>query len=199
MSLDPRLVQEDKQKGRYVCEMCARAFGRAEHLDRHRRSHDANSHKSFICDYCNKGFTRKDVLSRHTRAVHESHAMPRTSRRKSCNRCAGYKIKCTGGPLCQACKQRGLLCEFDKEGWEGEEERAKRQRTSSLDVNTHPDFDVGRALLDVGLLHHQPSDNHVHPAAGHVDILQIDPSLSNGNMYAFDPYLQPADHTAHHR
>lgn len=77
-----------------------------------------------------KGFTRKDVLTRHIRAVHETKRPDvRKSRRRSCRRCAGFKIKCSGGGRgagkdgareggrsedpCEACKKRGAVCIYD--------------------------------------------------------------------------------------
>ena len=78
-----------------------------------------------MCSSCGKGFTRKDVLTRHIRAVHETKKPDvRKSRRKSCRRCAAFKIKCTGGgkgalsgeraiEACEACKKREVECIFD--------------------------------------------------------------------------------------
>jgi len=64
-------------------------------------------------------------LTRHIRAVHETKKSEvRKSRRKSCRRCAAFKIKCTGGGKgkqsgeraaepCEACKKRDVECIFD--------------------------------------------------------------------------------------
>ncbi|KAK9476784.1 fungal-specific transcription factor domain-containing protein, partial [Lipomyces japonicus] len=97
-----------------ACLLCSRTFTRAEHLERHRRSsHDLNIMKSFQCHICSKSFTRKDVLTRHVRAVHEAPSLPRRSKKKSCVRCANFKIKCSGGEICQACMKRNLKCAYD--------------------------------------------------------------------------------------
>lgn len=117
----------DSSKNIHVCDQCSRAFSRAEHLERHQTTHMPSAvSKSFICPSCNKGFTRKDVLTRHVRAVHETKKSEvRKSRRKSCRRCATFKIKCTGGEKnraegggkadepCEACKKRDIECIFD--------------------------------------------------------------------------------------
>src|SRR5690606_12065059 len=107
-----------------------RPFSRAEHLERHLATHlPSNSSKCFVCQSCLKGFTRKDVLTRHIRAVHETKRSDvRRSRRRSCKRCAGFKIKCSGGgrgmgesgpdgtrkdEACEACRKRGVECVYD--------------------------------------------------------------------------------------
>ncbi|KAL7269183.1 hypothetical protein RUND412_008163 [Rhizina undulata] len=120
-------------EAKHICPECSRRFGRAEHLERHIKVHlPSNASRSFICECCFKGFTRKDVLTRHIRAVHESKKSDvKKSRRRSCKRCAGFKIKCTGGKrgppkdgvqdgegikaeeACDACKKRGVECTFD--------------------------------------------------------------------------------------
>lgn len=69
-------------------------------------------------------------MTRHIRAVHETKRPDvRKSRRRSCRRCAGFKIKCSGGGRgtgkdgtreggraedpCEACKKRGAVCIYD--------------------------------------------------------------------------------------
>ncbi|KAK9474158.1 fungal-specific transcription factor domain-containing protein [Dipodascopsis tothii] len=99
--------------GSLLCHVCARSFSRAEHLERHLRSHDTTAPKSFVCHICAKSFTRKDVLTRHVRAVHETPSAPRKSRKRSCVRCANFKIKCSGGFQCDACARRNLKCEYE--------------------------------------------------------------------------------------
>jgi hypothetical protein len=120
------LTTTPNPKATHVCDQCSRAFSRAEHLERHHSTHlPSTASKSFFCTFCNKGFTRKDVLTRHVRAVHETKKSDvRKSRRKSCRRCAAFKIKCTGGGKgkesgeraeepCEACRKREVECIFD--------------------------------------------------------------------------------------
>lgn len=45
----------------FICDMCPKAFFRAEHLDRHRKVH-MPAEKKFTCDICKKKFNRKDNL-----------------------------------------------------------------------------------------------------------------------------------------
>jgi len=137
-------------KATHTCPSCSRTFSRGEHLDRHLTTHlPSNTSKTFICSSCSKGFTRKDVLTRHVRAVHETKRSDiRKSRRRSCRRCAGFKIKCTGGGRgtakdgtreggrtddpCEACKKRGTVCIYDfgtiAEGSLGKEPGSERRR-----------------------------------------------------------------------
>ncbi|KAK9390552.1 fungal-specific transcription factor domain-containing protein [Lipomyces mesembrius] len=107
----PSLTQQGQAP--YVCPSCSRVFSRSEHLDRHSRSHDQGHSKCFVCNVCAKGFTRKDVLTRHVRAVHETPFAPRRSRKKSCVRCASFKIRCSGGDICDACAKRSLQCVYE--------------------------------------------------------------------------------------
>ncbi|KAH7348902.1 hypothetical protein BKA65DRAFT_397962 [Rhexocercosporidium sp. MPI-PUGE-AT-0058] len=48
------------------CTYCARSFTRAEHLQRHVRSH--TKEKPFKCGACGKGYAREDTLIRHTKS-----------------------------------------------------------------------------------------------------------------------------------
>lgn len=127
----PPMASGSPTKATHTCPSCSRSFSRGEHLDRHLTTHlPSNSSKAFICQSCSKGFTRKDVLTRHIRAVHETKRPDiRKSRRRSCRRCAGFKIKCSGGGRgtskdgtreggraedpCEACKKRGAVCIYD--------------------------------------------------------------------------------------
>jgi hypothetical protein len=122
----PNPSSTPNSKATHVCDQCSRAFSRAEHLERHQTTHlPSTATKSFVCSSCGKGFTRKDVLTRHIRAVHETKKSDvRKSRRKSCRRCAAFKIKCTGGGRgktsgeraeepCEACRKRDVECIFD--------------------------------------------------------------------------------------
>lgn len=120
-SNSPPMIMPNKAS--HVCQECGRAFSRAEHLERHLTTHmSATASKTFICCTCSKGFTRKDVLTRHIRAVHETLKTEiKKSRRRSCQRCASFKIKCSGGAekdqpqkvACKACVKRGVDCIFD--------------------------------------------------------------------------------------
>lgn len=122
----PHSITTPSSKATHICDQCQRAFSRAEHLERHQTTHlPSTATKSFVCSACSKGFTRKDVLTRHIRAVHETKKSEvRKSRRKSCRRCAAFKIKCTGGGKgkvsgekaaepCEACRKREVECIFD--------------------------------------------------------------------------------------
>ncbi|KAK4046393.1 hypothetical protein OIV83_006116 [Microbotryomycetes sp. JL201] len=52
----------------FKCTQCDQAYARAEHLDRHARTHIPNS--KFPCDQCGREFARTDVLKRHKK-LHE--------------------------------------------------------------------------------------------------------------------------------
>lgn len=54
-------VYKDPIPKSFSCEVCAKSFFRAEHLERHRKIHEPQE-KSFSCDMCKKKFNRKDNL-----------------------------------------------------------------------------------------------------------------------------------------
>lgn len=54
-------VYKDPIPKSFACEVCAKSFFRAEHLERHRKIHEPQE-KSFSCDMCKKKFNRKDNL-----------------------------------------------------------------------------------------------------------------------------------------
>ncbi|KAK6338883.1 hypothetical protein TWF696_009688 [Orbilia brochopaga] len=136
----------------HVCQSCGRGFSRAEHLDRHLATHLPPSEaKSYICTLCTKGFTRKDVLSRHIKAVHQTKKVEvKKSRRRSCIRCAGFKIKCSSGASkgrtvvapCDACARRGHECMFDADSDLIVIRRESLNDPTEADINDEDDDDV---------------------------------------------------------
>ncbi|PVH69710.1 hypothetical protein DL98DRAFT_438461 [Cadophora sp. DSE1049] len=49
-----------------ICPICSLSFNKAEHLERHLRSH--TKEKPFRCQVCDKVFARQDTLLRHSRS-----------------------------------------------------------------------------------------------------------------------------------
>ncbi|KAH8646340.1 hypothetical protein BX600DRAFT_477545 [Xylariales sp. PMI_506] len=49
----------------FRCKACSRAFSKAEHLQRHERTHSGA--KPFVCTACGRQFARSDSLARHLR------------------------------------------------------------------------------------------------------------------------------------
>ncbi|KAK0390072.1 hypothetical protein NLU13_3645 [Sarocladium strictum] len=52
-----------------VCQFCKREFNKAEHLQRHQRSHTGE--KPFQCQECGRRYGRSDVLLRHMKHMHK--------------------------------------------------------------------------------------------------------------------------------
>ncbi|KAM0753456.1 hypothetical protein T439DRAFT_155595 [Meredithblackwellia eburnea MCA 4105] len=87
-------------KQTYQCHSCPNSYARAEHLERHARTHTGDT---FPCDQCSKRFTRSDVLKRHKRvhnqdgsgsedtaSTRKEAALQRTA--KACRNCASSKV-----------------------------------------------------------------------------------------------------------
>jgi hypothetical protein len=105
------------------CDVCNKTYERADHLNRHLRSHE--NARPFGCPQCNKRFNRADLLNRHM-GTHERGgssgptvkivgerrpAVKRTDRASAaCAQCAASKSKCEDEKPCARCRTRGLTC-----------------------------------------------------------------------------------------
>jgi hypothetical protein len=99
--------------GPHRCHLCGRAYERADHLNRHLKSHEnARPHK---CDRCPKSFNRADLLNRH-QAGHDRNAGVRIERTDrvstACLACIGSKTKCQDEKPCARCQRRNIPCEM---------------------------------------------------------------------------------------
>jgi hypothetical protein len=96
------------------CHICGRSYERADHLNRHLKSHEnARSHK---CTRCKKSFNRADLLNRHE----AGHDRPQTERRSiergnrvaaACLACVQARTKCQDQKPCIRCLRRKIPCE----------------------------------------------------------------------------------------
>jgi hypothetical protein len=101
---------------RFQCHICGRTYERADHLNRHRKSHEnARPHK---CTQCPKTFNRADLLTRHK----ISHGQPGKARScryvdgkervaAACVACVLAKAKCHDEKPCARCQRKGIACE----------------------------------------------------------------------------------------
>ncbi|KAH6684053.1 hypothetical protein B0J14DRAFT_693318 [Halenospora varia] len=99
----------------HVCRICRRTYDRADHLNRHLKSHqNARMHK---CTRCPKSFNRADLLNRH-QAGHDRRGpdwpmIERTDRvAAACSGCVLAKAKCQDQRPCTRCQKKGLACEI---------------------------------------------------------------------------------------
>jgi len=119
-----------------VCSICGRGFGKQEHLVRHMRIHTRE--RPYPCPSCHKSFSRRDVLTRHI-AAHNDHSDITTQlpASRACFRCASDRVKCSRGPKCSRCLQRGYSCQYPAL-------RSARGRTADAGANESTDaFSTG--------------------------------------------------------
>jgi Fungal Zn(2)-Cys(6) binuclear cluster domain/Zinc finger, C2H2 type len=119
------------------CHICGRCYERADHLNRHLKSHEnARPHK---CNRCNKSFNRADLLNRH-QAAHdrppaERPAIERGNRAAAaCVACVNAKAKCQDQKPCSRCEARGISCQTFGDGAQSKKDRAASNRVSDSQV-----------------------------------------------------------------
>lgn len=98
------------------CRLCNRVYERADHLNRHLKSHE--NARPFKCDRCPKSFNRADLLTRH-QAGHTRHDDSGIGRRRiertdrvaqACVACVASKSKCQDQKPCERCQRRNIPC-----------------------------------------------------------------------------------------
>lgn len=166
---------------KHLCITCNSRFSRLSHLQRHQLLHSDKPQETFQCGICDKSFNRKDVYLRHHRGVHGSaQATRRTRRKKSCERCIRYKLKCSRELPCQTCKNRNVLCKFDVVSPPRPQDQQELSTTGGDDSTdctqqlTHQEFrdEVGiDSLLNAAQLsqHERTSDSPIDIVMGAAD------------------------------
>lgn len=98
----------------HPCRLCGRIYERADHLNRHLKSHEnARPHK---CTRCPKSFNRVDLLNRH-QAGHDRQGSDKLSIERgdrvaaACLACVSAKAKCQDQKPCARCQRRGISCD----------------------------------------------------------------------------------------
>jgi hypothetical protein len=129
--------------GVHQCRICKRSYERADHLNRHLKSHE--NARPFHCSRCPKRFNRADLLSRHL-ATHDRHSsrdhdrplIKRTDRAAAaCLACAASKSKCEDQKPCRRCRTKNIPCETSTSGLAGQTRAANRDKSTV--INEHHD------------------------------------------------------------
>jgi Fungal Zn(2)-Cys(6) binuclear cluster domain/Zinc finger, C2H2 type len=105
----------------YQCADCQRRYSRPEHLARHIQTHTLG--KRFACQVCGKAFARADFLKRHTTNHENDNDSTKKRRRTTtepntgrvshaCRPCASARVKCEELKPCTRCRTRKLNCEY---------------------------------------------------------------------------------------
>ncbi|PVH82824.1 hypothetical protein DL98DRAFT_413922, partial [Cadophora sp. DSE1049] len=99
----------------HKCRICHRTYERADHLNRHLKSHE--NARPYQCSQCQKSFNRVDLLNRHV-STHERPTnggkpiIRRTDRAgQACIACAAAKARCGDEKPCRRCQSKGIACE----------------------------------------------------------------------------------------
>lgn len=165
------------------CHICGRSYERADHLNRHLKSHEnARPHK---CTRCNKSFNRADLLNRH-QAAHDRPPAERPTIERgnraaaACIACVNAKAKCQDQKPCNRCQSRGLSCQTVGNGAQGnrgrsvpnlESESQNRDgfRRESEDPQSLPKFEHQHNINDASRFHSKKSV---------LDETMLDPTLT---------------------
>ena len=105
----------------YQCADCKRRYSRPEHLARHIQTHTLG--KRFFCQVCGKAFARADLLKRHAANHENDNDATKKRRRTTsepgagrvshaCRPCATARVKCEESKPCTRCRSRNLNCEY---------------------------------------------------------------------------------------
>ena len=107
--------------GMFQCSFCKKCYNRADHLQRHVRSHSGE--KPYPCKVCHKSFGRPDLLKRHAeghvptqddgpkRRKLNAQTAASTRVTQACKTCSASKLKCEEAKPCSRCRTKGLVCE----------------------------------------------------------------------------------------
>jgi hypothetical protein len=167
------------------CHICGRCYERADHLNRHLKSHEnARPHK---CNRCSKSFNRADLLNRH-QAAHdrppaERPAIERGNRAATaCIACVNAKAKCQDQKPCTRCQARGMPCQTFSDG-----AQSKRARSSSnLESGSQVDEDYNEIPSSESLQHFSnvESGQHTSDPAGPYNTNSMAEATTLGPMLA---------------
>lgn len=135
----PQVRITPQSDGSHRCHLCGRAYERADHLNRHLKSHEnARPHK---CNRCSKSFNRADLLNRH-QAGHDRNAgirIERTDRvSTACAACIGSKTKCQDEKPCARCRRRNIPCEMAPSKAQKSSSLHKVSRSRTEDITSPP-------------------------------------------------------------
>lgn len=119
------------------CHICSRCYERADHLNRHLKSHEnARPHK---CNRCNKSFNRADLLNRH-QAAHDRPPAERPTIERgnraatACIACVNAKAKCQDLKPCTRCQARGISCQTFGDGSQSKRGRSMSNNESGSQI-----------------------------------------------------------------
>jgi len=130
--------------GVHQCRICRRSYERADHLNRHLKSHE--NARPFHCSRCPKRFNRADLLSRHL-ATHDRHSsrdsdrplIKRTDRAAAaCHACAASKSKCEDQKPCRRCRTKNIPCETGASSMASQTRGAARDKFAFVNDHDNP-------------------------------------------------------------
>ncbi|KAF8865705.1 hypothetical protein BDZ45DRAFT_684227 [Acephala macrosclerotiorum] len=173
------------------CWLCGRTYERADHLNRHLKSHEnARPHK---CTRCTKSFNRADLLNRH-QASHDRAGSDKPATRiergervaAACLNCVASKAKCQDEKPCARCVKKGVPCETPNDRIQTAQRESPNSSTmttfnaSNQHSNNASLDNIGSPFLANILNGEQPnSTSDMHGTSSGTTVMVLDPALTN--------------------
>jgi Fungal Zn(2)-Cys(6) binuclear cluster domain/Zinc finger, C2H2 type len=168
------------------CHICGRCYERADHLNRHLKSHEnARPHK---CTRCNKSFNRADLLNRH-QAAHDRPPAERPTIERgnraatACIACVNAKAKCQDEKPCTRCQLRGISCQTFGNGAQSGRGRSisnlESESQNEEDLRKPQESEAPQPLPNFETRHTTNNTSRLHPGNSMPVETVLDPTLTD--------------------
>jgi uncharacterized Zn-finger protein len=182
----------------YQCADCQRRYSRPEHLARHIQTHTLG--KRFACQVCGKAFARADLLKRHAANHENDNDASKKRRRTNtepgagrvshaCRSCATARVKCEEVKPCTRCRSRNLNCEYAS----SEPGSVAAMHLLHLSANAHSSAAHSVASSSPKLPHENSSPSSYNPSQPHPPSQRVSQSQSDSPVLTQSGSIKPEE------